>query len=310
MASIAQMTGSLIDSGCKHIIPVRTSFDFFTRYCQVPQENMLRNKMKYSMHKGDLVLCVGTNMFIDGASTYANNDAYPPVATTFTPFDNDYDKFLFEYIADVYDRKGGSFIRTYPTSFDPHEIALHRPEEQKQREEAVKMVKMMPDFRFMGFSLGLAYAHPNTGDTVASSLIGGLMTVRNGPWQICTGDKIQWCFFFENDRFDDQGKRTGASHHPPVSNVFDETSDKRDPKRLKSVLQQNGVFDFDQYKKKMKNNNQARSMGKIPLAVIKPFFDAQSPYNEYPLDRCRVFAKALNNARPWDNVDIMICTQH
>eukprot|EP00961_Rhodomonas_salina_P191482 2584150-Rhodomonas_salina.1 len=39
----------------------------------------------------------------------------------------------------------------------------------------LKCIKRVPFFSFMGFSLGLGYAHPSSGDTVVSSMIGGML---------------------------------------------------------------------------------------------------------------------------------------
>ena len=56
----------------------------------------------------------------------------------------------------------------------------------------------------------------------------------------------------------------------------------------------------------MVKGENAKSNGKIPIAVIKPYFEGNG---EYPRDKNRVFAKALGNARPWDNCDLQISNQ-
>jgi hypothetical protein len=40
-----------------------------------------------------------------------------------------------------------------------------------------------------------------SGDTVASVLVGGMMTVLNGHFTMHTGDEVQWYFDFEADMF-------------------------------------------------------------------------------------------------------------
>lgn len=310
MASLAQMTGSLIDSGCKHIIPVRVSFNFFTRMCKVKQDDMLRNKMKYSMHKGDLVLCVNKNMFKDGDGIYeegAKMQAYPAVTTTMTYDGHDFDPVLFGLIGNVYAQTASEIFQGDPEPEFLKDLDENNEDYIQQVEQAKKWVRSMPDFRFMGFSLGLAYAHPTSGDNVASSLIGGLLTVRNGPFRMCTGDRVQWIFFFETAMFDDMGHRNSA---------VEPTESKRrmvgrEGARLTNVLKQNGVFDFDQFKTSMQEaSGPASTTGKIPLAVIKPYFEGMTPDDTYPRDRMRIIGKAISNAREWENVDIMICTQH
>lgn len=314
-ASIAQMTGSLIDSGCKHIIPVRSSFNFFTRFCNIPQDALLRNKMKYSIHKGDLILAVGHNMWPYGQGMYNNNEAYPSVTTTMQIDEHDYNPTFMDYLSQIYHMTEQEIADSFanknhgaPFNLEEEEKRLQLDDDITNHEKlyVIQKIKTMPDFRFMGFSLGLGYAHPNTGDTVVSSMIGGLITVRNGPFRLCTGDKVQWCFFFEMNNFDTSGRRLKADDEKETLSIPNDSNTKR----LKTMLQQNGVFDFQSFKKNLNNNKASQSTGKIPLAVIKPYFEGYGPHDTYPRDRMRVIGKALGNGRPWDNVDIMICTQH
>ena len=50
----------------------------------------------------------------------------------------------------------------------------------------------------VGVSLGTAWAHPSSGDTVASVMIGGLRTVQNGAFPVHTNDLI--CIYFDDER--------------------------------------------------------------------------------------------------------------
>lgn len=50
----------------------------------------------------------------------------------------------------------------------------------------------------MGIALGTAWAHPSTGDTVASVMIGGLRTVQNGAFPVHTNDLL--CIYFDDER--------------------------------------------------------------------------------------------------------------
>jgi hypothetical protein len=56
----------------------------------------------------------------------------------------------------------------------------------------------MLEFYVVRVSLGTAWAHPSTGDTVASVMIGGLRTVQNGAFPIHTNDLI--CIYFDDER--------------------------------------------------------------------------------------------------------------
>ena len=59
-------------------------------------------------------------------------------------------------------------------------------------------IKNMLEFYVVGISLGTAWAHPSSGDTVASVMIGGLRTVLNGGFPIHTNDPI--CIYFDDER--------------------------------------------------------------------------------------------------------------
>lgn len=65
----------------------------------------------------------------------------------------------------------------------------------------------MIEMYVVGVALGTAWAHPSSGDTVASVMVGGLKTVMNGAFPIHTNDPI--CIYFEDERvfFEDDGSR-------------------------------------------------------------------------------------------------------
>lgn len=65
----------------------------------------------------------------------------------------------------------------------------------------------------VGISLGMAYAHPNSGDTVASVMIGGLRTVRNGHYAVHTNDLLVFYFDDEMPFFDAYGARLAPDAH-------------------------------------------------------------------------------------------------
>eukprot|EP00961_Rhodomonas_salina_P302329 3940804-Rhodomonas_salina.4 len=138
----------------------------------------------------------------------------------------------------------------------------------------------------MGFSLGTGYAHPNSGDTVVSAMIGGMLTVQNGGFMVSTWDIIMWYWDVEKDYFDPSGKRINVLQLPQDP----------DAKRRKMMAdRQNG------------NWPKEGVVGKSFIAYPKPF--SLSDSNNHLMDKLRVFGKAVSNARPFDKVDILICTQ-
>eukprot|EP00961_Rhodomonas_salina_P295328 3935359-Rhodomonas_salina.2 len=62
---------------------------------------------------------------------------------------------------------------------------------------------------FSGISLTQAFAHPHSGDTALSSMIGGMKTIRNGRFPCYAGDQVMWYFEFEADAgvFQENGER-------------------------------------------------------------------------------------------------------
>eukprot|EP00961_Rhodomonas_salina_P164211 2211927-Rhodomonas_salina.1 len=74
-----------------------------------------------------------------------------------------------------------------PVTGAPGEKEHYTPEQS----QAIEVLQKLPFFTFMGFSLGLGYAHPSSGDTVVSSMIGGMLSVQNGHFHMNTGDAVQ-----------------------------------------------------------------------------------------------------------------------
>ena len=56
-------------------------------------------------------------------------------------------------------------------------------------------MSLMNDYFAVGFANTVGYAHPNTGDTMTSVMIGGLRTVMNGDFEIFPGDLIQFYWY-------------------------------------------------------------------------------------------------------------------
>jgi len=50
----------------------------------------------------------------------------------------------------------------------------------------------MYDYYPVGYANTLGYAHPNSGDTMTTVMIGGLRTVLNGDFEIFAGDLVQF----------------------------------------------------------------------------------------------------------------------
>lgn len=337
MASVANMTRTLIDSGCKHIIPVRVSYNFFVSHCGVRDDALQRNKMKFSAHKGDLLLCAGSHMFKESSGLYDQNNAYPPVVSTIVDGDNelshekkmaicvlyciplkDFQKFqdghfskedVKRLVKDL--RDGGVRSKLVQDGSGGHTAVSE--EIDIEAEPLYKWILKLPDFRFMGFSLGLGYAHPSSGDNVVSSMIGGMMTVRNGDFPVKTGDRVMWYFYFEKDFFTETGYRNfeeiGKIDEDNYGRPFPSQRDPHRNERYAKMLMQNGVYERNNVSRPDMLKVIVQTSGKLPIALVKPYFEGFTPETIFPYDKMRVFGKAVSNARPYEGVDILICTQ-
>jgi hypothetical protein len=129
------------------------------------------NKHKYCMAKDDVVIGLGRPLF--GSSAYYNRKkAYPSVITSLAQMDENTRKFM----------ASRNFFMEKPMK--PEELDKVKQafvdglKDDAPRLKAVnEQISNMLDFYVVGISLGTAWAHPSTGDTVASVMIGGLRTI-------------------------------------------------------------------------------------------------------------------------------------
>lgn len=88
--SLANATSTRVDSASKHIIPCRVSTDYMVSLVGNSVDNATRelqiNKMKYCMHKDDMVIGLGRAMY--GSSVNSSRKrAYPSVIVTLASMD-------------------------------------------------------------------------------------------------------------------------------------------------------------------------------------------------------------------------------
>eukprot|EP00961_Rhodomonas_salina_P245021 3311092-Rhodomonas_salina.1 len=163
--------------------------------------------MKYCAHKNDLLLCVNRPLFKKSSGFLAKNAAYPYVLSTLGGVSEYVKHAIAAYYSlddpHVTDEQTMNIMKNY--SYDT-EAKERLPAEQEYL-AALKTIERLPFFTFMGYSLGLAYAHPSSGDNVVSAMVGGMISVQNGHFQVHTGDIIMWYFDFERPYFTDDGGR-------------------------------------------------------------------------------------------------------
>ena len=208
---------------------------------------------------------------------------------------------------------------------DPKAMAFNA--EDKVR--AKNWLPLMADQLSVGYANTLGWAHPNTGDTMVTVMIGGLRTVMNGDFEVFTGDLIQWYvgipFFkpysgltpvqrywpFEKDCFDARGAR-----HKYVNTWDRRTDDTLVPPNVEPTYDPDRGIALALKADRSTGEREAfydrgfgMPAGSPPKMVprIKPY--VRDDDNPRIFDGYRVFATALSPARPHEPVDIKISRQ-
>ena len=256
LASLGSATHTRVDSAAKHI-----------RQCKIDErrmrvwlnntdpESMHRQKNKYATMKDDLVLNVNEAL----GKSCTPTEAYPSVMSNFTSLKPE----TKEKIKDWYTHKT-------PVSFFNFQSTMHERKENQQ-------IETLPFFRAQGYALGRAEANMRSGDTVFSVMIGGQITVTNGHFQMRPGQMVQWYFDFEEDGFDNEGRR----HSTPKKHAL-KAGDKRalDEINAESTCR----------------------------AMPKPYVVGTDGTEHYG-DKIRIFAKCICGGPAFHKVDIMMMTQ-
>lgn len=302
MPSIAATTGTRIESACKHQVACKVDFEHMLSWVGYDQIKLEREHVKWSMNQDDMVIGIAQPMRENEPNrTNARNKAYPSVVVTAAEME----RAAMNYLICLYHnartmRERDQFIRDVELTIDQWVSRASNTAHAK------KQIQEMPEFYAVGVSVGHAYAHPNSGDNVATVMIGGLKTVLNGAFEVHAGDLIQWyweeerpCFTASGHRHRDliQGEHAGALV----------TSDDVD----RFLMQKNDMVIEDERRRKFYDRHNGNigpvRNGKTRVVYPKPFFTDDE--NDRVYDRVRVFARALCSARPYEHVDIMIARQ-
>lgn len=314
MASVAQITGTLIESGCKHIIPVRVSYDQMLAFSDGSSGDVfLRDKYKYCAHKDDLLMCVGTPLFSDKHPGIAGKQAYPPVVSNLGDLDPKYKALICLCNAIPAGETMDAWVVATKTAFNSLATEYSKTINKVDWTND-KSAHKLPDLRFMGFSCGLGYVHPSNGDTVVSSYIGGMITVRNGAFPIKTGDRVMFYHDFEAGFFDKDGRRIALTDNTgrnavALSYTPSDVDKSVGEDRRNAQWRSNGWLGHEgAATNAVPNADSVNSKhgGKQNVSFVKPYIETSVLY---PRDALRVFGIALGNARPWDQCDIKVSTQ-
>lgn len=167
-------------------------------------------------------------------------------------------------------------------------------------------IDCMPEFYFEGVSLGLAYAHPDSGDTVGTVMYGGLRTVMNGPFKANTGQPVMWIFEFEAKLFDSAGRRIFNNKELP--HIVEDGFAKIQGAMGSTMVNLDGkTLDRKRWNDR-ENGNLPGYAGKKNIFMLKPYVRCDD-YGENILDRERVCGTYISSAREFEMVDIKLQRQ-
>jgi hypothetical protein len=323
--SLASATSTRVDSACKHIQQCRVSYDHMLDFVGSANE-LERNKMEYCVHKDEMTVGVG-RPWKDELVRKLPLSAYPRVVSNLgrIAMEKPYApalkmiKYLYHFSTSVQKRK---LIIDQMSARGPHTVThqalpghtAYFLGEDRAPLELYKFMSIMYDFYPVGFSNTLGYAHPNSGDTMTSVMIGGLRTVMNGDFEVFAGDIIQWYWTFESNCFHEDGRRkcittraglVADGNDPEVdyeaaaapAAAAGDIADPRNAARRHYNDYQYGV-DKDAKRPADKSHHVAR---------IKPYIRDDEQPRIY--DWMRVFAVAISSARRNEMVDIKIGRQ-
>ena len=195
------------------------------------------------------------------------------------------------------------------------------------KQKVMTQICDLPDFRCQGVALGQAFASYLSGDTVASVLVGGMVTVQNGAFPMNSGDLVQWYFDFETQSFEaadqiNNGVRTttdinfinGKNLTPgglftPQATVARNVSKRQKymDERLYGGSSGGGSGNATHGVKDPSTMIRIKSYKPLQRQNTNTGYD-MSAVDHYG-DKCRVFAKCISGGRAFDAVDIMIMTQ-
>ena len=327
---LAAATGTRVDSAAKHTLACRVSEPLMMTWCEDesnPRNHMHVQKMKYCMHKNDLVLNVSQSLNT-GGTIVTMAKAYPSVVSNL----GDMTAPTKDVISCLYHdaRTGREFLDL--------KQRIHRAVAKNSRADLSGLVdrlddtewrrvsrelKDLPYFTAQGYALGIAYASNLTGDTVGTVLIGGMQTVMNGAFEMRAGQLVQWYFDFEADLFHRttvEG-RNGRTHWEG-SRKQDRIENSGGGGPWVAERQLERVRQSGQYKQPLGEEDRRRfherelgdttsfpkNYKKHNIAYPKPYVINSDGLDHYG-DKIRIFAKCITGGRPFEMCDIMLMTQ-
>jgi hypothetical protein len=325
--SLASATATRVDSACKHIQQCRVSYDHMIDFVGSASE-LERNKMQYCVHKDEMTVGVGRPWAKD-LHLKIPPGAYPKVVSNMgrIALDTAYDpalkmiKYLYHFSTSIQKRQEIiDRMKTNPNTIQHVPAGAQTPYFHDANHAPLNLkpvLSKMYDFYPVGYANTLGYAHPNSGDTMTSVMIGGLRTVMNGDFEIFAGDIIQWYWTFERDCFHNDGSRKCITNAAGV--VCDGNDPKIDYNNMAPPCapgapappavdpHQRARRHYNDYQYSVDTDKKGPADKARHVARIKPYIRDDAQPRVY--DWMRVFTFAISSARPNEMVDIKIGRQ-
>jgi len=277
--SLGNATNSLVDTSARHTFVYRICTDMYNSL--VDPNMVITNKGDFRTARFEIALSIGRAFNTDlGISPIMSRKGPAPVITNVAPLSSNRSDDLMSWYVKWYDCRSHE------------ELERHR-----QTTCIVKGQSYFPsELNFAGFVLSDAQGHPINGDTAVTLFIGGMITIRNGRFQILAGDEVQWYFEEEADAglFDKDGVRVPreASEEAPSNNTNNTPVDPLDHQSLK-----------------IKNHPYGERALTKRIVYVKPCRLGIMGIGGTLQDRRRVFAVATGDAGPFEYVDLKVSKQ-
>jgi hypothetical protein len=313
LPSLGSATGSRVDSAAKHIMACKMDTKLLSNWRSVAdrgteaQSCLHNSKMKWCMHKDEIVLNTTKQNPLSGNSD-SSVKAYPMVITTV----GDMLKETRDFITEIYKSPSASEFAVQwknRNDFITNQPLLQGPDNQERKKIVKEQITTLPEFRCQGVALGQAWASYLSGDTVASVLVGGMVTIQNGAFSMHTGDLVQWYFDWEQGEFDNTNRNTNGYRITVDPNNAEQT---RDPKRKR--YNDERLYATSTSLGRSSGQKSGETMVRVKsyrmnLVRVEGGADNEMYMFDHYGDKTRIFAKCISGGRPWDAVDIMLMTQ-
>ena len=358
LPSLASSTGTRVDSAAKHTLQCKVAEPLIREWAKLAtnggdaDRHIEQNKMVYCVHKNELAMNVATalmpNSNVSLVQTFRQNHAYPPIVSTvgcMKPKAQEKVRALYSAPSFVEFRRFLNHLETEQKMVHDSMKSGSGVQYSSEDQEVNSAVLNLPYFMPMGYALTFGHPHHMLGDTVCTLLIGGMITVRNGAFEMRTGQLVQWYFDFEDECF----AASADGHHAAgerlyfggpkpkepkltdIENGVQKYTDSNDPNYIRDVQNYNDRASItndhirdDRYSRASWGDREyaATSNGKRKrydnptgdkarmVFRIKPYVkSSRMPDGDVYGDKIRVFAKCIGGGRAFDDVDIMLMTQ-